>query len=115
MTDKNLRKFNLDEAKAGAPICDTVGTPVRFVAHVEDAASAAKVVVLGYNSEIQTYTVNGLFDTHTRQEGILDLRMAEDLREAVTGIVDGMAESESPFYEQKREEAIEKILQLVQR
>lgn len=42
-----MRPFNLEEAKAGKPICDKDGNLVKFLAHVPEAIySTSRVVVL---------------------------------------------------------------------
>lgn len=44
--DMKLKEFNLEEAKAGAPIQTRDGRPAKFIAHVPEAVDDCKIVVL---------------------------------------------------------------------
>lgn len=41
-----MNPFNLEAAKAGAPICTREGDPVKFIAHVPEATIRNRVIIL---------------------------------------------------------------------
>lgn len=66
-----MRPFNLEKAKAGNPIVDLDGSPVKFIAHVPDATYPAdRVVYLNSGGYICTCS-----------ESCSKLRMAPEIKE----------------------------------
>lgn len=58
-----MRPFNLEEAKAGTPICDAGGRTVKFIAHVPEALyfnSRVVVLIDGLVTNVPE-TNNGLY------------------------------------------------------
>lgn len=53
-----MEKFNLEAAKAGKPICDSDGLPVKFIAHVPEATTSERVIVL-HGRRIVSFYENG--------------------------------------------------------
>jgi hypothetical protein len=82
--EKIFKRFDLQKAIAGEPICDTVGNRVKFLAY--EPAAPAPVICLRkrYNGTvvIETYTSAGIFD-EKQGVSINDLRMAEDVNECL--------------------------------
>lgn len=54
-----MKAFNLEEAKAGKPICTREGAIVKFIAHVPEAAEDYRVVTLGDKGIVFCYTEKG--------------------------------------------------------
>ena len=57
-----MKPFDLEAAKRGEPICDRAGNPVRFIAHVPEAANPSeRVIVLALNGAISLHYENGTY------------------------------------------------------
>jgi len=77
--EKIFKPFDLQKAIAGEPICDTVGSPAKFLVY-EPAATIMPVVCL-FRGGIQTFTHQG--NLFCNEESQSDLRMAEDVNEGL--------------------------------
>lgn len=76
--EKIFKPFDLEKARAGEPICDTVGNRVKFVAYESEAKEP---LVCLFCNKIVSYGPHGEF--FTDREAQSDLRMAEDVNEAL--------------------------------
>lgn len=56
-----MKAFNLEEAKAGKPICTRDGDPVKFIVHVPEAVSSHQVVVMRDDGQLSTHTEHGRY------------------------------------------------------
>ena len=61
---KVTKPFNLEEAKAGKPICDLTGARVKFIAHVPEAPKIERVVVLYPGVGVVAYDEGGSGNLH---------------------------------------------------
>ena len=83
-----MEAFDLQRAIAGDPICDTTGTPVKFIAYVPEARQPLAILCRG---RIFAYCAGGkIFDESESAQ--LDLRMATDPRDRLKALL------EDPFY-----------------
>ena len=76
-----MKPFNLEEAKAGKPICDRLGRDCKFIAYVEES-ERFNIVCLDYSKCIQTYTNNGNFIDESCGISDLDIFMKSERKEA---------------------------------
>lgn len=79
----NMRKFNLKEALAGAPLCTREGVPVEFIEY-DPPGSFYKVVARIKEIGIDVFTKNGKYDINTSKHP-LDLFIADDKYKYCTG------------------------------
>ena len=65
-----MKAFNLEEAKAGKPICTRDGVVVEFIAHVPGAVYNNRVIVLHQQSGmLLTTTEEGHYYVNTSKDG----------------------------------------------
>lgn len=81
-----MRKFNLKEALAGAPLCTREGVPVEFVKH--DSSDSFKYTVVAIIKGIgpRSFTTKGKYEICVRKHPF-DLFIADDKYKYCTGWV----------------------------
>lgn len=91
-----MKPFDLNAAKAGAPIVTRDGTPAKYIAHVPEARQSSQVLCL-VRDTVFAYAPNGDYDS-LRGESMLDLYMASTKR---TVWVNLYRSGEAYFYDNK--------------
>lgn len=76
-----MKPFNLEEAKAGKPVCTRDGKPVRIVEFdMKDEKFPIVAIMIGRDKEeVGTFTLQGTY--HTGIENLRDLMMVANKRE----------------------------------
>ena len=111
---KNLRPFNLEEAKAGKPVCTRDGRKARIICFDKKAGRPMVALVPYYNGDsedeyIMCYDIDGYRNCKEMHDDC-DLMMAPEIHEGWVNVYQG-GKLDADYIYPTKEEALENVFQ----